>query len=206
MRFWEDVIEQAIALGRAPLSLRRGPGVEEKVLKNAYDVCANEAREIAMYTAIERLARCVGDDETAVMAASILADEEKMLGRVTRELPKLTDAVVRADLKGKPPHDSTDAGASHAIREARADVASHATAASKRAARQARKVPGVARTEGRIKVAVAPEDDLAISGYDELTAEEIAGDGDRAQQSRSDDSAENRAGLIDAAQRELANS
>ena len=41
----------------------------------------------------------VGDDETARLAASIRADEERMLARVLREIPKLTDAVVGADVQ-----------------------------------------------------------------------------------------------------------
>ena len=46
---------------------------------------------------------------------------------------------------------------------------------TKRTARKARKVPGVARVEGELKGAVASEQDLAIARYDQLTAEEIAG-------------------------------
>ena len=38
----------------------------------------------------------------AKLAASILADEEQMLERILREIPKLTDAVVRAEVEGKP--------------------------------------------------------------------------------------------------------
>ena len=48
-----------------------------------------------------------------------------------------------------------------------------ATTATKRTARQARKVPGVAQVEGQLKGAVASEGDLAIARYDALTAEEI---------------------------------
>src|SRR5687767_9974959 len=99
--FAGTVAGQALAFGKTPFDLLRGSGGEEKVLKNAKDACATEALEIATYTAIERLARSVGDDETAELAASIRADEEKMLERITRELPKLTDAVVRADVKGE---------------------------------------------------------------------------------------------------------
>ena len=92
--FAETVVGQVLALGKTPLDLLRGTGGEEKVLKNAKDAAATEALEIATYTAIERLAKAVGDDETAQLAASIRADEEKMLERVLREIPKLTDAVV----------------------------------------------------------------------------------------------------------------
>jgi ferritin-like metal-binding protein YciE len=90
-----SVVGQALALGKTPFDLLRGSGGEEKILKNAKDAYASEALEIATYTAIERLARSVGDDQTAERAASIRADEEKMLDRVLREIPKLTDAVVR---------------------------------------------------------------------------------------------------------------
>ena len=61
------------------------------MLKNAKDACATEALELATYTAIERLASSVGDEETAKLAARILADEEKMMQRVLREIPKLTE-------------------------------------------------------------------------------------------------------------------
>ncbi|MFL5899750.1 MAG: DUF892 family protein [Solirubrobacterales bacterium] len=163
----ESVVGQALALGKTPFDLLRGSGGEEKVLKNAKDACASEALEIATYTAIERLATAVGDDETARLAASIRADEEKMLQRVLREVPKLTDAVVRAEAKGDPSFDVTKTGAADAVR---------ATGTrAKRTARQARKVPGVARAEGELKGAVASEGDLAIARYDTLTADEIIG-------------------------------
>src|SRR3954469_4127069 len=83
-------VVRVLALGKTPFNLLRGSGGEEKVLKNAKDACATEALEIATYTALERLAKDVGDDKTAKLAASIRADEEKMLARVLREIPKLT--------------------------------------------------------------------------------------------------------------------
>jgi len=170
------VVGQALALTKTPLDLVRGSGGEEKVLKNAKDAYASEAMEIATYTAIERLASSVGDEETAKLAASILADEEKMAQRVLREIPKLTEAVVRADVKGKPSYDVTTTGAADVLREAGAatkDAARKTSATTKRTARQARKVPGVAQAEGQIKGAVASEGDLAIARYDTLTADEI---------------------------------
>jgi len=172
----ENVVGQVLALGKTPFDLLRGSGGEEKVLKNAKDACATEALEIATYTALERLARSVGDDETAGMAASIRADEQKMLERIVREIPKLTEAVLRADVKGEPSYDVTSTGAADAVRAAGAapkHAAHETTAATERTARQARKVPGVARAEGQIKGAVASEDDLAIARYDTLTADEI---------------------------------
>jgi ferritin-like metal-binding protein YciE len=107
----ETVIGQALAIGKAPFDLLRGSGGEEKVLKNAKGACASEAREIATYTAIERLAQRVGDQETARLAASIRADEEQMLKRILRELPRLTDAVVGAEVEDDPSYDVTTTGA-----------------------------------------------------------------------------------------------
>ena len=174
--FWEDLFGQTLAFSKTPLDLLRGSGGEEKVLKNAKDACATEALEIATYTAIERLARAVGDDETADLAQRILADEERMLQRIMREIPKLTDAVVGAEVKGQPSYDITTTGAGEAVKEAGAATdraVRKTTAAAKRTARQARKVPGVAQVEGQVKGAVAGADDLAIARYDSLTAEEI---------------------------------
>ena len=155
--FWEEIAGQVIALGKTPFDLLRGTGGEEKVLKNAKDACATEALEIATYTAIERLARFTGDDETARLAASIRADEEKMLQRILREIPKLTDAVARADIDGEPSYDPSTTGTADAARAAGAatkTAARKTTAATKRTARRARKVPGVAQAEGQVKGAV----------------------------------------------------
>jgi ferritin-like metal-binding protein YciE len=174
--FCEVAIGQALALTKAPLDLLRGSGGDEKVLKNAKDTCATEALEIATYAAIERLARDVGDEETAALAVSIRGDEERMLKRVMREIPKLADAVVGAEVNGDPSYDVTKTGAAEAAQEAAAATRSAArktTRATKRTARQARKVPGVAQAEGEIRGAVAGEGDLAIARYDSLTAEEI---------------------------------
>jgi ferritin-like metal-binding protein YciE len=174
----ETVIGQALAIGKAPVDLLRGSGGEEKVLKNAKDAYATEALEIATYTALERLARSVGDGTTAQLAQSIRADEERMLARVLREIPTLAEAVVGADIKGEPSYDVRTTGAADAVREAGEVVRGKTTktaASAKRTARRARKVPGVARAEGQVKGAVASEENLPIARYDTVTAEEIIG-------------------------------
>ena len=173
----QKVVGQMLAVGKTPLNLIRGSGGEEKVLKNCKDACATEALEIATYIAIERLAELADDDATAKLAAAIRADEERMLERLQRELPKLTEAVARADVHGDPSYDLATTGAADAVRETVQGAKKSARSAAdgtKRASRQARKVPGVARAEGEIKGAMASEDDLPITGYDALTADEIA--------------------------------
>jgi ferritin-like metal-binding protein YciE len=172
----QSVLGQALALGKTPLDLLRGSGGEEKVLKNAKDTAATEALEIATYTAIIRLARGVGDRRTRELAEWILEDEQRMLDRVLAEIPRLTAAVIGADVQGDPSYDLGETGTADVLRnagETSKRAARKAGASAKRGARQARRVPGVARAEGTVKGAVATAQDLPIPGYEELTAEEI---------------------------------
>jgi ferritin-like metal-binding protein YciE len=161
----QSVIGQALALTKTPLDLVRGSGGEEKVLKNAKDSCAAEAQEIATYTALARLARTAGDATTERLAKSVLGDEQKMLDRLLREIPRLTDAVARAEFDGEGSYEVGETGA--------ADAARQVGRSAKRTARQARRVPGVARAEGTAKGAVASASDLAIPNYDSLSADEV---------------------------------
>ena len=161
----ESLVGQALALTKTPLDLVRGSGGEEKVLKNAKDSCAAEALEIATYTALARLARDAGDAKTERLAKSVLRDEQRMLDRLLKEIPRLTDAVAHAEFDGDGSYDVSETGAADTLREV-GDTA-------KRTARQARKVPGVARSEGTVKGALASESDLAIANYDSLSADEI---------------------------------
>ena len=172
----QTVVGQALALTKTPLDLVRGSGGEEKVLKNAKDSCAAEAQEIATYTALARLARTAGDSKTERLANSVLGDEQRMLARLLKEIPRLTDRVARAEFDGEGSYDVTETGAADALREVGGTAkrtARRGTGQAKRTARQARKVPGVARAEGTVKGAVASESDLAISAYDSLSADEV---------------------------------
>jgi ferritin-like metal-binding protein YciE len=90
----ETVVGQVLALGKGPVDLLRGTSVPEKLLKNAKDESATEALEIATYDAIEAVARAIGDDETAELARSHRADEERMLAALRREIPELASATL----------------------------------------------------------------------------------------------------------------
>jgi ferritin-like metal-binding protein YciE len=172
----ESVVSQILALGKTPFDLIRGGGGEEKVLKAAKDACAAEALEIATYTALERLARSVHDEQTAELAASIRAEEQKMLERVLRAIPRLADAVVGAEVEGESTYELSETGAADLVGELGKSAkrgAAKVQSETRRAARGARKVPGVARVEGQVKGVVAGEQDLGISGYDKLNASEI---------------------------------
>jgi ferritin-like metal-binding protein YciE len=85
----ESVVGQVLSLAKGPVDLLRGTSRSEKLLKNAKDECATEALEIATYDSIEAVARAIGDDETAELAVSHRADEERMLAALRREIPGL---------------------------------------------------------------------------------------------------------------------
>jgi ferritin-like metal-binding protein YciE len=165
--FMEDIAAQTLALWKAPLDLMRGATVEEKVLENAKEACAAEALEIATYTALEHLARAAGDEETAELAASIRTDEERMLERVTRELPKLARAVAG---------DTADAVAATA--DATERVIRGGDRKRSRPASRTRPAPAAKRRTETPAPAPTPTptaEDLPIPGYDDLTAEDISG-------------------------------
>jgi ferritin-like metal-binding protein YciE len=144
----ETVVGQAVALGKAPLDALRGTGAEEKVLKNAKDDCATEALEIATYTAIERLARQAGDEETAELAASILVDERRMLDRLLDEIPKLTDAVARAELGGRASFDAAATPPAGVTADAPDAAPGEAAGAAGGPVRAARRAAPTTRTSG----------------------------------------------------------
>jgi ferritin-like metal-binding protein YciE len=157
----ETALAQGLAIGKLPLDLVRGRGGAEKVLKNAKDAAATEALEIATYTALERLARAVGDDGTARLAASIRADEERMLATILDQIPALTDAM----LGGR--YEVASTGAGETVRRTAEKTAT-------RAKKTARRAPGAARAAGAAQGAVAAPEDLPIARYDTLNVQQIS--------------------------------
>ena len=176
MGFTETMIGQMLALSKTPFDLLRGSSGEEKVLKNAKDACATEALEIATYTALERLAKKVRDEPTAKLAASIRGDEERMLNRIMREVPKLTDAVVGADIEGRGTYELSRTGAADATRE----VARQGKQAVRKTQPRAKRTAQPARTarsgpaaERQRKRSAGAEEQLPIPRYRSLNREEI---------------------------------
>ena len=178
----QSLVGLTLALGKGPFDLLRGASAEEKLLKNAKDESATEALEIATYRALEHFARRTGDTKTARLAASIRADEERMLAILQERVTTLVDNVVRSELKDESVYDVSKTGAGEAVRRGGKKVkratrgrAKKAGSQARSTARQARKVPGVAQAEGELKGSIASEQDLAIANYDSLNVDEIVG-------------------------------
>jgi len=178
----QSLVGQTLALSKGPFDLLRGASAEEKLLKNAKDESATEALEIATYRALEHFAQRIGDKKTARLAASIRADEERMLAVLQERVPTLVDNVVRSELKDESVYDVSKTGAGEAVRRsgkkvkrATRESAKNARSQARSTARQARKIPGVAQAEGELKGAIDSEQDLAIASYDSLNVDEIVG-------------------------------
>ena len=97
----------------APVTRPRAIGRADAVLGDAKEQCAEGSRQIATYTAIEQLARRIGDRSTAELAVSIRAQHEEMLLRIGRHVAPLTDAVVASEV---------DVDANHESRVARVEM------------------------------------------------------------------------------------
>jgi ferritin-like metal-binding protein YciE len=216
----ETVIAQALAIGKTPIDLVRGSGGEEKLLKNAKDAAATEALEIATYTALERLATATGDTDTAQLAAAIRADEERMLQQILAELPALTDAVFGADVLGVGSYDVTRTGAADTARAAGRSAKRTARSTGRQARRSASRAGRTASEQAsrgaeRAGRATAEQARRTRSGepwagYDDQNVEEIrtrldSADDDTARTVRDYERRhKDRAGVVDAAKRELA--
>lgn len=148
--FWERAMGQAVAVSKTSFDVMRGSRAEDKALKNARDACAVQAQQIATYTAVEQLARRVGDEDTATQAMSIRADEQRRLDCLLGAIPKLAEAVVGGTVTGGPSDAVATTGA----------VDESTTGA-------------VDESAGPAEGTVATAQDLAIGHYDQLTAQEI---------------------------------
>jgi ferritin-like metal-binding protein YciE len=158
----QTVAGQGVSAAKAPIDMLRGTSGAEKLLKNAKDEVASEALEIASYDALEALAEQAGDQPTVRLAREHREQEERAMRELRHLIPALTASLVRADVYGEREVDLGTTGA-----------ADKARAVASRAVDVARSVPGVAAAEGEAKGVVADEDDLPISGYDDLTAAQL---------------------------------
>jgi ferritin-like metal-binding protein YciE len=129
----QDAIGQGLSLVLAPLSLLRGTGGEEKLLKNAKDEAASEALEIASYDALEAVADAVGDSKTAVLAREHRTQEEIFLADLRRLIPHLATDVIDAEDEGHPHYDAGTTGAADAVRTATGKAKDTARKAADRA-------------------------------------------------------------------------
>jgi ferritin-like metal-binding protein YciE len=130
--------QKAAALAQVPLHALRGTGEQEKMLKNAKTEYTSESEEIAAYTAIEKLAETLGDKETQRLARTIRKQEERMRSFLEKEIPRLTSAVVKAEIPASQRRKPARAKAASRPKAARAKASSPSKTARAKATSRAR--------------------------------------------------------------------
>src|SRR4051794_3001487 len=99
----EAVAGRVLGLATSPLHLFVGRTHADAMLRNAEDEIAAEAREVAVYEALERLAEEAGDQATASLARAIRGDEERYLSELRDLLPSLAARVARERITDSAP-------------------------------------------------------------------------------------------------------
>src|SRR4051794_30226661 len=99
----EAVVGRMTGLALAPVHLLTARARPETLLRNVFDDIAAEAREVALYEALERLADVAGDTATAALARAIRADEQRQLAALRDVLRPLADRVARERIGERPP-------------------------------------------------------------------------------------------------------
>jgi ferritin-like metal-binding protein YciE len=94
----QEVAARGAALAQGQVHMLRGTSGQEKMLKNAKTEFQSEAEEIGTYSSIEALAKIVGDRETEQLAKAILREEKRMAGFLEKLIPRLTQAVAKAEI------------------------------------------------------------------------------------------------------------
>ena len=132
----------------------RGTGPQEKMLKNAKTEFQSEAEEIGTYSAIETLAKTVGDRETEQLAKAILREEKRMAGFLEKLIPKLTQAVAKAEI----PASQRNGGRRKTSRRRTTSRSGTTTAAASAARRAAPAAARRARRPARARRPLAQDD------------------------------------------------
>jgi ferritin-like metal-binding protein YciE len=97
----QTAVRQGLVMLKGPVDfVRGGTDRKEKMVRNAIDEAMTEGLEIAAYDTIETLARTVGDEETADLAADIREDELRMFDALRAEIPALVVAMAVASNGG----------------------------------------------------------------------------------------------------------
>jgi ferritin-like metal-binding protein YciE len=94
----QEVAARGAALAQGQVHMLRGLSTPEKMLKNAKTEFQSEAEEIGTYSAIQSLAKIVGDRETEQLAQGILRQEKRMAAFLEKLIPTLTQAVAKAEI------------------------------------------------------------------------------------------------------------
>lgn len=140
----QGVVQRATAALQHSLHTVRRTGEQELMLENAQAEFREEAQEIAIYRALDGLARAVGDSETARLAREILREEERMASYLGDLIPELATDVAHDEV----PVSEIDGPAA---RRTAATGAGRRAPRARRAARARARPPARARRAARAR-------------------------------------------------------
>lgn len=153
---------QTIAFATVPVQLIRGQSGEERLLKNARDLCAAAAVLSADYRALEHIAHASRDETTAKLAVDMRAESDDVMSDCMGALDRLADAVITGEVGGERTYQAGRVGAVQMLRLPQLrETMSRLRDEAADALRSARR--GAMRLEAR---AIIPE-------YENLSPEEI---------------------------------
>jgi hypothetical protein len=94
----------------------RGPGGEERLLKNARDLCAAAAVLAANYRALEQVAHAGRDELSAKLAVDLRAESDDVLSECFPVLDRLAAPVITGEVGGEPAYQLRRIGAVQMLR------------------------------------------------------------------------------------------
>jgi ferritin-like metal-binding protein YciE len=138
----QGIVQRATAAVQHSLHAVRRTGEQRLMLDNARTEFREEAQEIAIYRALDSIARAVGDNETARLAREILREEERMASYLGDLIPELAmdvvhDAVPVSEIAGPAAHRTSADGAGRGT--SRSSNGASATRTGSRPVRRARR-------------------------------------------------------------------
>jgi ferritin-like metal-binding protein YciE len=93
-----SAVNKTMAAAKGPVQALRGTSPADNELRNVRDCLWNEAEEIAHYNVIEATADALGDRETAKLARTYRAEEERMQKLLERQIAPLVKQVIKDEV------------------------------------------------------------------------------------------------------------
>src|SRR5947209_14669277 len=110
----EAIAGRVLGAALAPLGLLRSRSGPDVLLRQVQDEIASEAREVAAYEALERLATAAGDRATASLARTIRSGQEPHFETLRELVETLADRVAQERLGARREHEEPAAPAARA--------------------------------------------------------------------------------------------
>lgn len=145
----QSVARKAVSLAQEGLDTVRGTSDQERAVKTARAEYAEEAGEIALYSALQALAEAIGDRDTSKLARTIRRDEERMAQFLADLIPELVRASVQEEIA--PPRPQARSSSRPSRARATKTTSTTGSTSAKRSRSGSTKSTGSTRSSGSTK-------------------------------------------------------